>query len=45
MFSEEKLVKDMEWYKKYIVEVGSKQRIKHVYVVVNGADSLKVYDI
>ena len=45
MFSEEKLINDMEWYKKHVVEVGSKQRIKHVYVVVNGADSLKVYDI
>ena len=45
MFSEERLIKDMNWYKEYIVKVGSKQRIKHVYVVVNGESRLRIYDI
>jgi hypothetical protein len=45
MFSEERLIKDMDWYKEYIVKVGSKQRIKHVYVVVNGESRLRIYDI
>jgi hypothetical protein len=45
VFSEERLIKDMNWYKEYIVKVGSKQRIKHVYVVVNGESRLRIYDI
>ena len=45
LFNEAKLLNDMQWYKRRIVELGSKQRIKHVYVVVNGEQQLRVYDI
>lgn len=45
LFDEAKLLNDMQWYKRRIVELGSKQRIKHVYVVVNGEQQLRVYDI
>ena len=45
MFSEEKLIHDMDWYKTNIVEIGSKQRIRHVYVVVKGESRLRKYDI
>ena len=45
MFSEEKLLHDAEWFKQTIQNVGSTQRIKHIYVVVNGDSRLKIYDI
>ncbi|MBR1964839.1 MAG: minor capsid protein [Muribaculaceae bacterium] len=45
MFSEEKLLHDAEWFKQTIQNVGSTQRIKHIYVVINGASELKIYDI
>lgn len=45
MFSEEKLLHDAQWFKCSIKEVGSTQRIKHIYVVVNGEDKLRIYDI
>ena len=45
LFDEAKLLNDMQWYKRRIVELGSKQRVKHVYVVVNGEQQLHVYDI
>lgn len=44
-FSESQLLNDIEWYRKRVVEVGSHQRIKHIYVVVNKSNELKVYDI
>ena len=45
MFSEEKLLRDIEWFKISLEEEGIRQRIKHIYVVVNGENSLKIYDI
>ena len=45
MFSEEKLLHDAQWFKRTIKEVGSTQRINHIYVVVNGEDKLRIYDI
>ena len=44
-FSEKRLLKDIEWYKQKTVEYGISQRIKHIYVVVNGENSIKIYDI
>ena len=44
-FSEEQLLHDIDWFKKHCIDVGTTQRIKHIYVVVNGADSLKIYDL
>ena len=45
MFSEEKLFHDAEWFKKKIKDEKRSQRIKHIYVVVNGDSRLKIYDI
>lgn len=45
MFSEEKLFRDAEWFKNKTTEVETTQRIKHIYVVVNGDDQLRIYDI
>lgn len=45
MFSEEKLLRDAEWFKKTTKDAGTTQRIKHIYVVVNGDSRLKIYDI
>lgn len=44
-FSEVQLLHDIEWYKQHIVDVGSHQRIRHIYVVVNKSKELKIYDI
>ena len=44
-FSNDKLINDAEWYKNYIVECGSTQRIKHIYVVINGEKKLIRHDI
>ncbi len=45
MFSEEKLLNDIEWYKSKVIEYGTTKRINHIYVVINGATELKIYDI
>ena len=45
MFSEEILLRDAEWFKENTKKVGTTQRIKHIYVVVNGDSRLKIYDI
>ena len=45
LFSDEKMLNDIEWYKSHVIEVGSKQRIHHIYVVVRGEQQLRVYDI
>lgn len=45
MFSKDKLINDAEWYKNYIIECGSKQRIKHIYIVVNGNKDMQKIDI
>ena len=45
MFSEEKLLKAIEWYKSKVIEYGSTKRINHIYVVVKGAPDLKIYNI
>lgn len=45
MFSEEKLLRDATWFKKIMKERGTTQRIKHIYVVVNGENKLRIYDI
>ncbi len=44
-FSESQMLNDIEWYKKHIVDVGSHQRIRHIYVVINKSNELKIYDI
>ena len=44
-FSEQRLIKDIEWYKKYAPACGSEQRIHHVYVAVKGEKRLRKYDI
>ncbi len=44
-YSKEKLVNDTDWYKKHIVERGKEQRIKHIYIVINGEKQLMRYDI
>lgn len=44
-FSESTLVHDIDWYKNNIEKVGSKQRIRHIYVVINGKRELKIYDV
>ena len=44
-FSESQLLNDIEWYKQHIVDVGSHQRIRHIYVVVNKSEELKIYDL
>ena len=45
MFSEEKLLRDAEWFKKAKKEQGGTQRIQHIYVVINGEKQLRIYDI
>ena len=45
LFSEERLLKDIKWYQNHVIEVGSKQRIKHLYVVVDGVSKLRTYDL
>ena len=45
IYNIEKLKQDAEWYKKYIVECGSVQRIKHIYIVINGNKELIKIDI
>lgn len=45
MFSEKKLLQGVEWFKNRIQAVGGTQRIKHIYVVVNGGCRLLTYDI
>lgn len=45
MFSEQKLQHDIEWYKRTLQQYEAKQRIHHIYVVVNGAEDIKHYDL
>ena len=45
LFSEERLLKDIEWYKAKVIELSSTKRINHIYVVVNGEKKLRIYDI
>lgn len=45
MFTEEKMQRDLQWYKNRVIEVGTAQRIHHVYVVINGAEEIKHYEI
>lgn len=45
MFSHDVMLQQIEWYKQKIVEYGSKQRIKHIYCIVNGESEIKVYDL
>lgn len=45
MFSEEKLLNDIEWYKSKVIEYGTTKRINHIYAVINGATELKIYNI
>ena len=45
IFSEERLKNDIEWYKDFVVDCGSVQRIHHVYVVVRGESDIRKYDI
>lgn len=44
-FSENQLKNDTDWFKKRIIEVGSKQRINHIYVVINGKKDVMIYDL
>lgn len=43
-FSEQQLKEDINWYQNRIVEVGSRQRINHIYVVIN-KDDVKIFDL
>ena len=45
MFSEEQFKRDVDWYKDKMTEWGVRQRIKHVYCVINGADDILIFDI
>ena len=44
-FSEQRLKKDIDWYRQHIVEAGSHQRINHIYVVINKKEELLVFDL
>ncbi len=45
LFSQEKMINDIEWYKQNVIEMGTTQRIKHIYCVVNGANDIIKFDI
>ena len=44
-FSEQQLKDDINWYQKRVTEVGSHQRINHIYVVVNKKEELMIFDL
>lgn len=45
MFSEEKFLTDAKWFSNMLRQKNCSQRIKHVFVVINGAPELKIYHI
>ena len=45
LFSEQRLMADIEWHKSKIIEWESTQRIKYVYIVCNNPDRLLVYEV
>ena len=45
LFSEDKLLNDIRWFKEKLYERGNRQRIEKVYVVIKDAEEILIYDI
>ena len=45
LFSEDKLLNDIRWFKEKLYEHGNKQIIEKVYVVIKDAEEILIYDI